>query len=156
MTVNSWAVVYKTPLPTIPHLIGQVPDADGSIIAGGNEDVFGGVCGQTPDASLCVSVYHGVGGGVLLSNLDDLAILRSHQDLSLPSNKQTSYCLPTGRALEISAYEAWLTDLSSAHRSDRLDRKSRLQLKRSASLHFLIPQFHSAALFSPAHTSYTH
>lgn len=42
-----------------------------------------------------------------------------------------------------------MTDLSSAHRSDRLYRKSRLQLKRSAPLHFLIPQFHSAALFSP-------
>lgn len=65
------------------YLVSQVPYSDGPIIAGGDEDVFERVSGQTPDSSLGVSVDHGVGGGVLLSNFDDLTVFGSHQDFTL-------------------------------------------------------------------------
>lgn len=67
----------------MPHLVGQVPYPNGAVIAGRDEDVFEGVSSQTPDPSLSVPIDHGVGGSVLLSNLNDFAVFGSHQDFSL-------------------------------------------------------------------------
>ena len=69
------------------HLVGQIPDAYGSVITGGDEYVFGGVGSQAPDLPLHVAVDHDVGGSVLLSHLDHLSILRPHQDLTLKTRE---------------------------------------------------------------------
>lgn len=65
------------------YLVSQVPDPDGAVVAGGDEDIFEGVSRQTPDSSLSVSVDHRVGRCVLLSDLDDLPVFGSHQDFTL-------------------------------------------------------------------------
>ncbi|KAG5278567.1 hypothetical protein AALO_G00100360 [Alosa alosa] len=82
----------------------QVPHADGAVVAGRDEHVFGGVRGQAPDASLRVPVDHGVGRGILLAHLDDLAVLGAHQDLALwlvrqqhTFPRQTERTFSTGR-----------------------------------------------------------
>lgn len=77
------------PVSTLsPYLISQVPDSDGPIIAGRDEDIFERMSCQTPDSSLSVSVDHGVGGSILFSNFYDLSIFGSHQDFTLDDRGQ--------------------------------------------------------------------
>lgn len=71
------------PQPSNLYLISQVPYSDGPVITGRNEDVFERVSCQTPDPSLSVSINHSVGCSVLFSNLYNLSIFGSHQDLTL-------------------------------------------------------------------------
>lgn len=65
------------------YLVNQVPYPDGPIITSRDEDIFERVRSQTPDPPMSVSIDHGVGGGVLLSNLNDLPVFGSHQDFTL-------------------------------------------------------------------------
>ena len=61
-----------------PHLVSQVPDAGCAVIAGGDEDVIGGVCGQAPDLPFHVSINQDVGSSVFFTNFNDFSILGSH------------------------------------------------------------------------------
>lgn len=65
------------------YLVGEVPQADGGVVAGGDAELFSRMSGQTPDSSPSVTVQQQVGGCVLLPDLDDLPVLRPHQDLTL-------------------------------------------------------------------------
>lgn len=65
------------------HLVAQVPQPDGGVVAGGDAELFDWVGGQTPDPSAAVAVQQQVGRRILLPDLQDLPVLRSHQDLPL-------------------------------------------------------------------------
>lgn len=65
------------------YLVGQVPYADGAVVASGDEQVFRGVGGQAPDLALHVTVDQDVGRSVLLPHLNDLTILCAYQYLTL-------------------------------------------------------------------------
>lgn len=135
-------------------LISQVPDADGPVVTSGDEDVFERVSGQTPDPPLSVSVDHGVGGSVLLSNLDDLAVFGPNQDLTLhhQRGKQTRQMFQVSQIVVTTWFGSYLPSADGAHVLHRL---AGLQLKRSTSLHLLVPKLHSSALFSPANADIT-
>lgn len=65
------------------YLVGQVPYADGAVVASGDEQVFRGVGGQAPYLALHVTVDQDVGRSVLLPHLNDLTILCAYQYLTL-------------------------------------------------------------------------
>lgn len=75
-----------TQVTFVLYLINQVPYPDGPIITSRDEDIFERVRSQTPDPPVSVSIDHGVGGSVLLSNLNDLSVFGSHQDFTLDEN----------------------------------------------------------------------
>lgn len=65
------------------HLVGEVPQADGGVVAGCDAEIFGRMSAQTPDSPPSVTVQQQVGRRVLLPDLDDLTVFRPHQDLTL-------------------------------------------------------------------------
>lgn len=65
------------------HLVGEVPQADGGVVARRDAEIFGRMSAQTPDSPPSVTVQQQVGRRVLLPDLDDLAVFRPHQDLTL-------------------------------------------------------------------------
>lgn len=65
------------------HLVGEVPQADGGVVARRDAEIFGGMSAQTPDSPPSVTVQQQVGRRVLLPDLDDFAVFRPHQDLTL-------------------------------------------------------------------------
>lgn len=65
------------------HLVGEVPQADGGVVARRDAEIFGWMSAQTPDSPPSVTVQQQVGRRVLLPDLDDFAVFRPHQDLTL-------------------------------------------------------------------------
>lgn len=65
------------------HLVGEVPKADGGVVARRDAEIFGWMSAQTPDSPPSVTVQQQVGRRVLLPDLDDFAVFRPHQDLTL-------------------------------------------------------------------------
>ena len=69
-------------------LVSEVPQSDGGVVTGGDAEIFSRMSSQTPDSSPSVTVQQQVGRRVLLPDLDDLAILRPHQDLTLRTKRR--------------------------------------------------------------------
>lgn len=65
------------------YLISEIPESDGGVVAGGDAQLFSRMSSQTPDSSPSMAVQQQVGRRVLLPDLDDLPVLRPHQDLTL-------------------------------------------------------------------------
>ena len=70
------------------YLVLEVPQSDGGVLAGGDADLFGGMGRQTPDSPPSVAVQQQVARRVLLPDLDDLSVLRPHQDLTLRKRRR--------------------------------------------------------------------
>lgn len=78
-------------ITAVRHLVAEVPQPDGGVVAGGDAELFDWVSSQTPDPSPAVAVQQQVGRCVLLPDLDDLPVLRANQNLSLEVKKR-SWC----------------------------------------------------------------
>lgn len=127
------------------YLVGEVPQPDSGVVTGCDAQLFGGMSGQTPDSSASVAVQQQVRGRVLLPDLNDLSVLRPHQDLTLRKMMRSD---GTNRRRK-RKMKIWHPHLAPADRSHTLHLLPRLQLEGSTSLHLLIPELHRSAFLRP-------